>query len=314
MAKRVLKKLLSTLITLFAVSFIVFLAFDIIPGDAATAQLGTEATPERLADLREQLGLNRPFIVRYFAWLWDFVRGDFGVSYSYSIPVSQMLAGKLPITITMITMSFLMIVLVSIPLGVYNAAHQGGVLDRFFMIINQIIMAIPPFFSGILITFIFGITLKLFVPGGFVSYTKDVAQFLGYMVFPSLAVAIPKIAMTTKLLRNSILDEADKDYVRTAYSRGNRTRGVLYNHVLKNAMIPTVTFLGMVLADMIAGSIIIEQVFNIPGFGRILITSISNRDFPVAEAVIMIIAVIVVVVNFIVDILYRVIDPRMREN
>jgi len=314
MAKRVLKKLLSTLITLFAVSFIVFLAFDIIPGDAATAQLGTEATPERLAELREQLGLNRPFIVRYFAWLWDFVRGDFGVSYSYSIPVSQMLAGKLPITVTMITMSFLMIVVVSIPLGVYTAAHQGGVLDRFFMIVNQIIMAIPPFFSGILITFIFGITLKLFVPGGFVSYTKDVANFLGYMVFPSLAVAIPKIAMTTKLLRNSILDEADKDYVRTAYSRGNRTRGVLYNHVLKNAMIPTVTFLGMVLADMIAGSIIIEQVFNIPGFGRILITSISNRDFPVAEAVIMIIAVIVVVVNFIVDILYRVIDPRMREN
>ena len=134
------------------------------------------------------------------------------------------------------------------------------------------------------------------------------------MIFPAVAIAIPKIAMAVRLLRTSVLEEASKDYVRTAYSRGNRTNGVLYHHVLKNALIPVITFLGMALSDMVAGSIIIEQVFNIPGLGRILLTSISNRDYPVVEAIIMLIAFLVIVVNFLVDILYRVVDPRMREN
>ncbi|MBQ8188329.1 MAG: ABC transporter permease [Lachnospiraceae bacterium] len=312
--KQILKKLASMLITLLIVSFLVFLAFDLIPGDAATSKLGTQATPERVEALREEMGLNRPFLVRYGAWLCDFVKGDMGTSYQYSQPVTNMLAGKLPITITLIIISFLMIVAVSIPMGVYTAKHQGGVIDKIITVCNQILMAIPPFFSGMIITFIFGILLKWFVPGGFISYTKDWGSFLSYMIFPSVAVALPKIAMTVKLLRTSVLEEAGKDYVRTAYSRGNNTTSVLYKHVLKNALIPVITFLGMALSDMIAGSIIIEQVFNIPGLGRILLTSISNRDYPVVEAIIMLIAFLVVASNFLVDVLYRVFDPRMRDS
>ena len=312
--KQIFKKLASMLITLLIVSFLVFLAFDLIPGDAATSQLGTQATPERVEALREEMGLNRPFMVRYGSWLCDFVRGDMGTSYQYSQPVTNMLAGKLPITITLIIISFVMIVAVSIPLGVYTAKHQGGVMDKIITVCNQILMAIPPFFSGMIITFIFGILLKWFVPGGFISYTKDWGAFLSYMIFPSVAVVLPKIAMTVKLLRTSVLEEAGKDYVRTAYSRGNNTTSVLYKHVLKNALIPVITFLGMALSDMIAGSIIIEQVFNIPGLGRILLTSISNRDYPVVEAIIMLIAFLVVASNFLVDVLYRVFDPRMRDS
>ena len=312
--KQIFKKLASMLITLLIVSFLVFLAFDLIPGDAATSQLGTQATPERVEALREEMGLNRPFLVRYGTWLADFIRGDMGTSYQYSQPVTNMLAGKLPITITLIVISFVMIVAVSIPMGLYTAKHQGGVIDKIITVSNQILMAIPPFFSGMIITFIFGILLKWFVPGGFVSYTKDWGAFLSYMIFPSVAVALPKIAMTVKLLRTSVLEEAGKDYVRTAYSRGNNTTSVLYKHVLKNALIPVITFLGMALSDMIAGSIIIEQVFNIPGLGRILLTSISNRDYPVVEAIIMLIAFLVVASNFLVDVLYRVFDPRMRDS
>jgi ABC-type dipeptide/oligopeptide/nickel transport system permease component len=184
-------------------------------------------------------------------------------------------------------------------------------LDKTITVVNQVLMAIPPFFSGILITFIFGMIFKLFTPGGFVSYKDDLGAFFRYLIFPSLAIAIPKIAMTVKMLRGNLMDEAGKDYARTAYSRGNTTNGVLYRHVLKNAMIPVITFLGMALADMVAGSIVIEQVFSIPGISRILLTSISNRDYPVVEAIIMGIAMIVLVINFLVDVIYRIVDPRI---
>ena len=309
--KYIIKKIISMIITLVVVSLCVFLAFNIIPGDPALRMLGTEASPELIAQTREQMGLNDPVIIRYFRWFIAFLHGDMGKSYNYSVPVAGMIMNKIPITLTMAIMSFLLTIVVSIPLGIITAKHEGGVLDRVVTVINQIIMAVPPFFSGILITFIFGMVLKLFKPGGFVSYSDDFAGFVGYLVFPSIAVALPKIAMTVKMLRGSVIDEAQKDYTRTAYSRGNNTNGVLYRHVLKNALIPVITFLGMILADMIAGSIVIEQVFGIPGISRILLTSISNRDYPVVEAIIMGIAMIVIMTNLLVDIIYRIVDPRI---
>ena len=158
---------------------------------------------------------------------------------------------------------------------------------------------------------IFGMILKLFTPGAFVSYKTDLKGFIHYLIFPAIAIALPKASMCIKLLRSSVIEEAAKDYTRTAYSRGNSTNEVLYKHVLKNAMIPVITFMGMALADMIAGSIVIEQVFGIPGISRILMTSISNRDYPVVEAIIMMIAAIVIVTNLLVDIIYRIVDPRI---
>lgn len=202
--------------------------------------------------------------------------------------------------------------MISIPLGIFTAKHENGVIDRVINVTNQIVMAIPPFFSGILISYGFAKAIRLFAPKGFVSYKVDFLRFLWYLLFPAIAIALPKIAMTVKMLRGSVLDEAGKDYTRTAYSRGNKTNGVLYRHVLKNAMIPVITFLGMVLADMVAGSIVVERVFNIPGISTVLITSISNRDYPVVEAIIMGIAIIVIVINLLVDIIYCIIDPRIR--
>lgn len=305
------KKILTMFLTLFAVTLFVFLSFHVISGDPATSILGTQATPEKVEALREQMGLDDPVLIQYGRWARGFLKGDMGISYSYRIPVREMVADKIPVTAALTVMAFLMMIVVAIPLGIYTARHAGGMVDRIIYLLNQVIMAFPPFFAGILITLVFGRLFRLFTPGGYVSYEKDFAGFLGYLFFPALAIALPKAAMAVKLLRSSVIEESKLDYVRTAYSRGNRTGDVLYKHVLKNALIPVITFLGMALADMIAGSIIIEQVFSIPGLGRILLTSISNRDYPVVMAVIVCIALLVLVVNMLVDIIYGLVDPRI---
>lgn len=311
--KFALRKLLSLILTVLLVTLFVFAAFELIPGDAATARLGTNATPEALSKLREELGLNRPFFVRYFSWVISFFFGDMGTSTSYGMSVRSMLMDKLPITLFLTLISFVFIVILSVPIGLITSKYEDRNLAKVSAAAGQVIMAIPPFFLGILLTYLFGIVFKLFTPGGFVSYNVNFGKFVGYLIFPALAIAIPKACMCTKLLRTSILSEAKLDYVRTAYSRGNSTMDVLYKHVLKNAIIPVVTFLGMTLADIVAGSLVIEQVFSIPGFGRLLISSISNRDYPVVQAIIAIVAIIVIVINLLVDVLYRVIDPRLRE-
>ena len=311
--KYVIKKIATMLVTVLLVSFFVFLAFSIIPGDPAVAKLGTSATPEKVEALREQMGLNRPLIVRFVSWIKDFLFGNMGMSYSYSMSVKSMLADKFPITIMLTLLSFIFIMIISVPLGLYVTEHDKSTISNIVDGINQILMAIPPFFSGMLITYFFGLILRVFTPGGFVSYKRDFLSFIAYLVFPAIAIALPKSAMTIRMLKSSILDEAKKDYVRTAYSRGNSTTAVMYRHVLKNAFIPVITFLGMTLSDIVAGSLIVEQVFSIPGLGRLLVTSISNRDYPVVQAIIVMIVVIVVVINLLVDILYRVIDPRIED-
>ena len=212
--KYLAKKLAGFVMTMLVVSFLVFAAFAVIPGDPATAMLGTQATPEKLAALREQMGLNEPLLVRFGSWAVNFIQGDFGTSYKYQMSVRSMIAEKIPVTLTLTAMSF--------------AHHAGGKVDRIVLIVDQVIMAIPPFFSGILITLLFGLVLHLFTPGGYVSYTTSVTGFLGYLIFPSVAIALPKAAMAIKLLRTSVLSEMKLDYVRTAYSRGNNTKGVLY--------------------------------------------------------------------------------------
>ena len=240
--KYLAKKLAGFVMTMLVVSFLVFAAFAVIPGDPATAMLGTQATPEKLAALREQMGLNEPLLVRFGSWAVNFIQGDFGTSYKYQMSVRSMIAEKIPVTLTLTAMSFLIMVAVSIPVGLFCAHHAGGKVDRIVLIVDQVIMAIPPFFSGILITLLFGLVLHLFTPGGYVSYTTSVTGFLGYLIFPSVAIALPKAAMAIKLLRTSVLSEMKLDYVRTAYSRGNNTKGVLYQHVLRNAIIPVCNF------------------------------------------------------------------------
>lgn len=311
--KYFLKKIAGMLFTLMGVSFLVFFAFTIIPGDPAQAMLGTEATPERLAALQQELGLDRPFMIRYFDWFFGILQGDFGISYSYQLPVSSMIAEKFPITFLMSLLGFFMMLFISIPIGIYTAKHKDQGLDRIIFLINQINMSIPPFFMGILLTLVFGLVLHLFTPGGYVSYERDPVGFFLYLCFPALAIALPKSSMAVKMLRSSVIEQSKQDYTRTAYSRGNTIDGVLYSHVLKNAILPVVTFWGMAFVDMMAGSIIVEQVFGVPGLGRILLTSISNRDYPVVMGLIMLIGFFVIALNFLVDILYQFLDPRIKE-
>ncbi|MCH5342852.1 MAG: ABC transporter permease [Acetatifactor sp.] len=311
------KKFITLIITLFVVSVAAFLAFQIIPGDVVTSILGTEATPEREAKLRAELGLDQPPVKRYVNWMTDVLQGDLGVSYRYSknmnemMPVSELIGDKLPVTLWLAALSLVLIVVVSIPLGVLWARSRNHFLDAVLGVVTQTSMAIPSFFLGILVTYLFGIVLKWFIPGGYVSYRENFGAFLGYLVFPAISIAIPKIAMTARFLRNSMLTEMRSDYVRTAYSKGCSDRRVMYGHVLRNALMPVVTFLGMIIAEIVAGSIVVEQVFGLPGVGRLLISSISTRDFPVVEILILYITFVVIFVYFLVDVLYRVIDPRI---
>lgn len=309
--KFVLKKITGLIIALLIVSMLAFLAFEVIPGDPARSILGTEATEAKVQALREEMGLNRPLPQRYGQWVKDFLTGDMGTSYSYQVPVREMIGDKIPITITLAVMAFFFILLFSIPISLLSVRYENRFVDRFFLILNQVTMSIPPFFIGIVFTFLFGLLFQLFTPGGYISYTESVSGFLGYLVLPSIAIALPKAAMTTKMFRNSLITEMRQDYVRTALSRGNSPWRVLVRHALRNGILPIITFLGMAIADMIANSIVIEQVFGIPGLGRTLISSISKRDYPVVEAVIVLIAVVILVINVIVDLLYQKLDKRI---
>lgn len=310
--KYVLRKLTTLIITLFIVSLLAFLAFQVIPGSPATRMLGTNATPEKIAALEAELGFDKPVLVRYGHWVLDFVQGDWGTSYSYSMPVKDMILEKLPATATLVILAFLMVVLFSFPLGIATAKREGSKLDRSITVVNQICMSIPPVFVGILLSFVFGITLKVFVPGSFVTFSESPGQFLVYMIFPAIAVALSRTAMTVKMLRSSILDEMNKDYIRTAFSRGRTRADALRRHALRNALIPVIAFLAVTAAELVAGTIVVEQVFAVPGVGRLLLASISGRDFPVAQAIVVLLAAWVVIVNFIADILYQYMDPRIR--
>ncbi len=315
--KYFIKKFATLIITLFVVSAAVFIAFEIIPGDVVTSILGTEATEEREEQLRKELGLDKPPVERYFVWIGKVLKGDLGVSYRYSknmnemMPVAELIGDKLVVTLWLALISFIFIIVIAFPVGILWARSRNRFLDASLSVLSQAQMAVPSFFLGILVTYLFGILLKWFSPGGYVSYKDNVWGFAGYLIFPAISVALPKSAMTARFLRNSMITELSSDYVRTAYSKGCSDRRVMYGHVLRNAMMPVITFLGMIIAEIVAGSIVIEQVFGLPGIGRLLISSISTRDFPVVEILILYITFVVVFVYFLVDILYRVIDPRI---
>lgn len=312
--RNILKKTGVLIATLMVISLLAFLAFQLIPGDPTARLLGTEYTPERAEALRAELGLDENVLVRYGKWLAGFVTGDLGTSYSYSMPVSEVIQGKVAVTAALSLLSWLMVIAISIPLGIALARYQGGRIDRALVAVNQVFMAIPPFFLGILFTYLFGLVLNLFVPGAFVSFQDSFWGCLGYLVFPALSIAVPQAAMVTKLLRSSILSQMGQDYVRTAYSRGNSRWGVIRSHVLRNALLPVITYLAMALPSLVAGSIVVEQVFAVPGLGRLLLSSISGRDYPVVQCIVVIISFVVLFMNYLSDIVTQYVDPRVRLN
>ena len=310
--KYALRRIAMLLITMLIVSFLAFAAFALVSGDPAQAMLGTEATAEQLDALRRELGLDQPFLLRYFRWLLGFFSGDLGVSYVYRQPVWTLIGPKLGVTLVLALLSFVLISVISIPLGIWSYRFAGGPLDGLRTAFNQLCMAVPPFFIGILLSWLFGIALRVFTPGAFPGLAEDPAESLRHLFFAAVCLCIPRIAMTVRMMRATVIGEMQKAYVRTAISRGNDRRAVLLRHVLKNSLVGTVTFLGQTMAELVGGSIVVEQVFGIPGLGRFLVASIANRDYPAVEAIVVILAFWVVLAGTLADLVNQRIDPRLR--
>lgn len=311
--KWLVKKVIATVLTLFLVSVITFLTFEVIAGNSVISKAGMNASPEQIAALEEEYGLNKSIPERYTNWLVHAVQGDFGTSSQYNVPVTSLVSERMKVTAGLGLLAIGFILIVSIPLGLFVSRHEGKMWDYLITAVNQIFMAIPHFFLGMLICLIFGLTFRWFVPGAYVPMNQSVSGYFGYMIYPAIAIALPKIAMVVKFLKTSVVRQMKMDYVRTARGKGNSERRILYHHILKNALIPVITFLGMIIAEVLAGSIVLEPVFGLPGLGRLLVVSISNRDYPVVQAIVLYIAVIVIVINGIVDLLYKVLDPRVKE-
>lgn len=307
-----IRRLVSLFLTLFLVSLLTFLAFNIIPGDPATLVAGTDASPEKIAALREQLGLNKSLPLRYYEWLSGLLRFNAGLSLQYSRPINSLISNSFPVTAWLTLISVIIIIVFSIPLAVLAAKWQNKIFDKIICTISMLSISAPDFFLGIIFIWMFGVVLKIFAPGNYVGYHQDYIGFLSYMLFPAFAVAIPNIGITVKFLRTSLIGQMKSDYVRTAFSKGNTEMAVLRKHVLRNALAPVMTLLGMIIAQILSGSIVIEQIFGLPGLGRLLISSITFRDLPMVESLVVYIAFVVVLINFIVDIALQIIDPRIR--
>jgi ABC-type dipeptide/oligopeptide/nickel transport system permease component len=307
------KRLIITLITLFLVSVLTFLAFNVVKGDPASLILGIEATDEQIAALRAEMGLDRSLPQRYAAWLVNFLTGNLGNSSRFrGEPIAGMIVQRLPVTFTLALLSLFFIILISFPAALIAVHREGGFLDRLINTLTAVNLSFPGFFLAVLFIWIFGLVFKWFSPGVYIGYGENFLGFLGCLIFPALAIAVPNAAILVKFLRASIFQQLRGDYVRTAYSKGASRRIVLHRHVLKNGIIPAITLLGMIAGDIFSGSIVIEQVFTLPGIGRLLIASIGARDYPMIQTLVVYITVIVVFANTLVDIAIQIIDPRVR--
>jgi len=298
---------------MFLVSVLCFLAFNVIRGNPASLLAGLDGTPEQLAMLREQMGLNDGVFPRYVKWLSAFLSGNPGNSiYFRGEPISAMIAERLPVSLSLALLSLFFVLLISLPASLLTVRREGNAVDRVVNFLTAAGISAPGFFLGLLFIFIFGFTFRLFIPGEYIDYRENFGGFLGCLCFPSLAIAIPNAAVLVKFLRGSLFQELQSDYVRTARSKGADRNYILRRHVLKNASIPAITVLGMIIAEVFSGSIVIEQVFTIPGIGRLLIAAISSRDYPLIQALMVYIAFLVVAANTLADIAILIIDPRIR--
>ena len=309
----IIRKIIPLILTLLLITAMTFGAFSVIPGDASVSRLGTEATQEQIDALRAEMGLDRPVTERYISWVRGAVHGDFGESLRYSgTTVRELLSDRLTATVLLAVIALAMMFVFSVPLALLSVHFKNHWQDTLISQLVQLAMAVPSFFLGILLTYFFGIALKLFQPGKFVAPSEDFLGAVRYLVFPAMAIALPKGAMVTRFIRNAVLGEMKKDYVRTARSKGSSRDRILYRHVLRNALIPVITFAAMIAAQILAGSIVVEQVFSVPGVGRLLVSSISSRDYPVVQAIVIYITAIVVIMNFAIDLIYQLADPRVK--
>lgn len=300
------------LVTLLIASLVVFLVLEILPGDPALLMLGMNATPEALGALRDQMGLNDPVFVRYFSWIGGMLTGDFGRSWTYSSPVIDLIAERVVVSLPLAVISLFLSTAIAIPVGIFAAARRGKMGDTLSMGAAQIGVAIPNFWFALLLVYMFAVWLRLLPSGGFPGWSAGVWPGIKSLLMPSIALALPQAAILARVTRSAMLEVLGEDYIRTARAKGMPRRYVLWRHALRNAMIPVLTILGLQFSFLLAGTIIIENVFYLPGLGRLVFQAITQRDLIVVEGVIMLLVATVVVVNLVVDILYAVVDPRLR--
>lgn len=307
-----LQRLFTLLLTLLGASLVVFVVLEILPGNAAEVLLGPDAAPEAVAALAAQLGLDQPAWQRYGQWLAGLLTGDLGDSHAYSTPVLGLILERLALTVPLALLAMVLASALALAAGVYAASRHNRLGDVGVMGLAQIGIAIPNFWFAILLILVFSVKLQWFSAGGFPGWGEGVLPALQSLLLPAVALAVVQAAILARITRSAVLDVLREDFVRTARAKGLTRRAVLWGHVLRNAMIPVVTVMGLQFANLLAGTIVVENVFYLPGLGRLIFQSIANRDLVVVRNCVMLLAAMVVAVNFVVDLLYAAIDPRVK--
>ena len=307
-----LKRLISLALSLMVASLVIFVVLEILPGDPASFMLGLEAREDTLAALRTQLGLDKPAILRYFNWIKGLLSGDLGISYTYDVPVSELILERVVVSVPLALFAMFLSISIAIPLGVLAASRHNKIQDLIIMGLSQLGIAIPNFWFAMLLTIVFAVVLKWLPAGGFPGWDAGLVPALIAFVMPTIALALPQSAILARVTRSALLDVLQEDYMRTARAKGLSQGAALWRHALRNAMIPVVTILGLQFSFLLAGTIIIENVFYLPGIGRLIFQAISQRDLIVVKDLVVLLSATVILINFAVDVLYAVIDPRLK--
>ncbi len=316
MTTYILRRIIMMIIVLFIVTLMVFFAMRLLPGDPIVMIISQseqqEFTEEELMALRAQFGLDKPLVVQYFSWINGIFRGDLGTSIMQRIPVTEEILRRIPITLHIGITAYIFGVIIGIPAGVMCAIRRGKVTDTVVTALANVGITVPAFWLGVMMIYLFGLKLAWLPVMGYTSPFDDFALSIKQIIMPAFCLMLYPIASNTRQTRSSMLEVMRQDYIRTAWSKGLRERIVVIKHALKNGLIPVITLSGIGLSMIIGGSVIVETVFNIPGMGRLAITSIQNQDYPYVQGIILIIATIVMLVNFLVDLTYGWFDPRIR--
>ena len=308
----VTKRLGSLCLSLIVASLVIFACIEIVPGDPASFMLGINAQPDTIQALRVELGLDQSLAQRYLGWVGGLLGGDMGTSYTYRTPVSDIVSDRLQVSLPLALYALMLTVVVAFPVGILAAARRGSVTDITVMGATQLGVAIPNFWFAILMVILFAINLRWFSAGGFPGWDAGIFLAMKALTLPAIALALPQASILSRVMRSSLLDTLSEDYMRTARAKGLTRRQVLWRHALRNAMIPVLTIIGLQFAFLLAGAIIIENVFFLPGLGRLVFQAITQRDLIVVESVVMLLVFAVILVNFLVDIAYAWVDPRLR--
>jgi peptide/nickel transport system permease protein len=306
------KRLITLIATLVGASVVVFVVLEILPGNAAQILMGPDASPDAVQALAAKLGIDRPPVERYWNWISGMAVGDLGLSYAYSTPVAELVLERLALTVPLALMAMAITSALALTAGIYAAARHNKLGDVGVMGLSQIGIAIPNFWFAILLILLFSVHLGWFSAGGFPGWDEGIVQGIKSLLLPAIALAVVQSAILARITRSAVLEVLREDFVRTARAKGVSRRATLWGHVLRNAMIPVVTIMGLQFSELLAGTIVVESVFYLPGLGRLIFQSISNRDLIVVRNCVMLLAAMVVIVNFVVDVLYTVIDPRVK--